>query len=81
MGFSRDGSSLNVANLSRLPVSLTAIDLMTGARTSRNITPRDQAGMSAITSLAVSHDGTKAVFSYLRTLSTLYEAKNLPITE
>ncbi|MBL0218044.1 MAG: serine/threonine-protein kinase [Myxococcales bacterium] len=75
--FSADSARLVVADLARLPASYTTIDLATGARTTHALAPRDRAGVPAITGFVMSHDGTKVVFSYVRTLSTAYEARDL----
>ena len=74
---SADGSTLTVGDLARLPASYTTIDLATGARTLHALAPRDRAGVAAICSFVMSHDGTKIVFSYARLLSTAYEARDL----
>ena len=77
ISFDPTGTALFVSRPAVVPVVVTRIELATGARQGRSLTPPDVAGVQGCVSVAVSHDGARVALSYMQTLSTLFEARDV----
>lgn len=76
--WSPDGTALYVYRKGELPAQVHRLDLQrTHKEFVAEIAPADSAGMSGITSLLVTPDGTGFLYSYSQTLSALYLAAGL----
>jgi len=72
-GFSGDGTSICVHNLTGLPTVVSLVDITTGKRKVwKQIMPADAAGVDNVGNLLFTPDMKSYVYSYGRALSDLY---------
>jgi hypothetical protein len=77
-GFSRDGREIFVSQIGSRRPTLLGIDLVTGTRrVIRAITPRNPAGVLAVTLMRATEDAKTIAYGIDRTLSEIYVATGL----
>ena len=77
-GFSGDGASICVHNLTGLPTVVSLVDISTGKRKVwKQIMPADAAGVDNVGNILFTPDMKSYVYSYSRTLSDLYLVEGL----
>ncbi|MFY9551836.1 MAG: protein kinase, partial [Thermoanaerobaculia bacterium] len=78
VGWTADGRSLYAYRRSELPVKVYRVDAATGKRELwKELAPEDAAGVTQISRVCPTPDGTAYAYSYSRTLSDLYLVEGL----
>jgi Tol biopolymer transport system component len=73
LGWSADGGSLYIGDLSRLPVDISKVDTATGRRHPwKLIRPADSAGLVDASGISITPDGRSFVVTYVRILNALF---------
>jgi len=78
MGWTADGRTLYVANLSDLPLAVCKLDPVTGKREHwRDIAPADTTGLTNASGFTITPDGRSYAATYVRVLNELYTVEGV----
>jgi hypothetical protein len=75
--FTQDGRSLWMFQRGAVPAQFVKLNVVTGERQAKALTPADVAGVHSITEFAITPEGDAYFYSYLRRLSQLYLVRGL----